>query len=93
MAGHRVARRQRNELFAARVKKRIGGHDEGGNVLSSDSFECRVDLLIRIRTQRNNRQIHCARRLLHIRELALGLGKARIQQHSDRVRVRHELAQ
>jgi hypothetical protein len=78
MAGTALRAASATSFLRRCVKKWIGGHDEGGNVLSSDSFECRVDLLIRIRTQRNNRQIHCARRLLHIRELALGLGKARI---------------
>src|SRR5262249_61723154 len=36
--GHRVARRQRDELFAARVKKWVAGPAEGGNVPWSVSF-------------------------------------------------------
>src|SRR5262249_11491768 len=85
-------RRQSNKLVAACVEERTGGDCQRRNALLRDDFECGVDLAIRVGTQNDDRQIHCTRRLLDIRELALGRRETRIQEKSDGIRPWHKLA-
>jgi hypothetical protein len=91
--GHRVAERERGELFAPRGKEWIvADHEPAGSQLEQGRKD-RIKVAFGARVQDMEFEPKAAGRRLHFSRLCLGSGSVRIDERSNDLRCRDQLVQ
>jgi len=81
--GNRVPRRQRDELVALAVEKRIAAYEERASPLLDKCREGRVEVALCVGLQDMDLQAKCARCIEHISRFRLKVRTHRICEHRD----------
>src|SRR6266851_562655 len=90
--GYRMTCRQNDEQGGQAREKRIGADEQRSGSLSDQGGKSRFDFLLGAGVQNEDLLADSASRLLHLSRLGLGLSIARVHEHGDQRRARHELA-
>ena len=89
----RVARRQRDQLFALAVEERIGCYQKGARSLLDQGRECRLKIAFGARVEDKKLQPEHMRRPLDVSPIGLGNRIARVHEKSKNIGFRHQVVQ